>query len=338
MSSNREWIRGVIAHEDCGRVPYNFMFTPPAQRRLETHYGAGNLEDALGLPIRMNGCKSVKPLYASPAEFGETIRDEYRVTWTTSYVDRGSPVGRCLPEPDLSHYAFPDAAAPYRFEDLETWCPQNRQHYTIIFVGDLWERATFMRGMADLLVDLSCNPEFVEELLRGIADSILQTMAILFERFEFDGIAVSDDYGTQKAMLISPRHWRRFIKPRLSEIYSLAKSHGRTVFHHTCGNNVPIIGDMIEIGLDILHPVQPEAMDVFQLKREFGRDLTFCGGLRTQDLLPYGTAEEVRAEVRRLKREMGRGGGYILEPGISIQADVPLGNLFAMIDEARHGT
>ncbi|MDP6379954.1 MAG: uroporphyrinogen decarboxylase family protein, partial [Phycisphaerae bacterium] len=169
----------------------------------------------------------------------------------------------------------------------------------------------------------------------GIADRILATMEILFDRFEFDGIAVSDDYGTQKAMLMSPATWRKFVRPLLGEIYALAKAHGRTMLHHSCGNIRPIIGDMIDLGLDILHPIQPEAMDIYELKREFGKDLTFNGGLRTQDLLPSGTPEEVREEVRLLKREMGRGGGYILEPGIILQADVPLENIVAMIDETR---
>jgi uroporphyrinogen decarboxylase len=107
------------------------------------------------------------------------------------------------------------------------------------------------------------------------------------------------------------------------------------VFHHSCGDILPIIGDLVDIGLDILHPVQPEAMDLAVLKREFGPDLTFCGGVSTQDLLINGTPEHVRAEVRRLKREMGKGGGYILEPGITLQADVPVDNMVALIDEAR---
>ena len=91
------------------------------------------------------------------------------------------------------------------------------------------------------------------------------------------------------------------------------------------------------MGVDILHPIQPEALDVLELKRQFGDRLTFCGGLGTQDVLVNGSPQEIRKEVRRLKRDMGRGGGYVLEPGITIQADVPLGNMVAMIDEARQG-
>ena len=192
-----------------------------------------------------------------------------------------------------------------------------------------------MRGMENILLDLVLNPGFVDELLHCIAEYTLGTMEILFEKFEFDCIALSDDYGTQKSLLMSPADWRRFVKPHLVKIFEFAKSRGRTVFLHSDGNIYSIIGDLIDIGCDILHPVQPEVMDVFKLKREFGQDISFFGGIRTQDLLPRGTPEEIKNEVRKLKQVMGRGGGYIFSNGITIQADVPLDNLVAMIDEAR---
>ena len=335
MAGNKNWIRDTLARRETGRVPFNFSFSPPALEIVRKHYGRENIEDALDFPLRMAGCRSIKPLYAPPDQFGESIVDEFGVEWSTSDIDRGSPVGSALDEPDLSRYVFPDPSVHYRFDGLDAWCRKNADHYTILWVGDLWERATFMRGMENILLDLALNAEFVEALLRGLTDYILETMKILFERFEFDGIALSDDYGTQKAMLMSPDHWRRFIRPRLAEIYALAKKHKRAVFHHTCGNVTPIVGDLIDIGLDILHPIQPEAMDILALKREFGARLTLCGGVPTQELLPFGSPAEVRKEVRRLKREMGAGGSYILEPGITLQADVPLANLVALIDEAR---
>jgi uroporphyrinogen decarboxylase len=283
----------------------------------------------------MGGPRSVKPLYADPEDFGETVTDEFGVTWLTSRIDRGSPIGRCLPEPTLSGYRFPDPTQARRFEDLGAWCREQEGHYRVVWVGDLWERATFMRGMEDLLLDVALHSGFVEALLGGITDCIQHTMEIVFEQFEFEAIGVSDDYGTQKAMIISPESWRKLVRPCLARVYGLAKKHGRGVFHHSCGNIVPIIGDMIDLGLDVLHPIQPEAMDILHLKREFGRDVTFCGGIPTQNLLVTGTPDDVRREVQRLKRDMGRGGGYILEPGITIQDDVPLENMVAMIDEAR---
>ncbi len=333
--SNKEWIDKVILHLEERPVPYNFIFQPPARKKIEEFYGTAAVEEELNFPIRMNKPESIKPLYADPAVFGDTVRDEFGVVWSTNDLDRGSPIGPPLLEPDLSGFEFPDAGSPYRFEKLGDWCVKNKEHFTVIWVGDLWERATFMRGMEELLKDLILNPKFVEELLGHLADFVLQTMEILFEKFDFDAIALSDDYGTQQSLLISVSDWRRFIKPHLAEIYTFAKKHNRRVFHHSCGNVHSIIGDMIDAGLDILHPIQPEAMDVLKLKREFGADLTFCGGIGTQKLLPGGTVEEIRAEIRRLKEYMGVGGGYILEPGITVQGDVPLENMVAMIDEAR---
>ncbi|NCP32442.1 MAG: hypothetical protein COY42_03105 [Armatimonadetes bacterium CG_4_10_14_0_8_um_filter_66_14] len=331
---SREWIERTLRHEPSGPVPYNFSFSPPAQRLAESHYGTP-LEDRLDLPLRMVGPKSVKPLYADPGEYGETLADEFGVVWSTSERDRGSPVGPCLPESTLSGYTFPDPSAAYRFAHLDEWCALREGHYRLLWVGDLWERATFMRGMEALMTDVVLAPGFADALLRGLADYLLQTMALLFDRFAFEGIAVSDDYGTQQALVLSPTHWRKLIKPRLAEIYALAKQNGRTVFHHSCGNVTEIVGDLVDLGLDLLHPLQPEAMDLAWLKREFGKHLTFCGGVPTQTLLVHGCPEDVRREVRRLKTDMGGDGGYILEPGITLQADVPLENLIALIDEAR---
>jgi uroporphyrinogen decarboxylase len=314
------------------------MFSPPAQAALQRHFAAADLEEALALPIRMSAPATVKPLYADPWVYGDTLRDEYGVVWTASPIDRGAPVDPCLRNPDLKGYRFPDPAAEYRFAGLKDWCRRQGEHFTVLWVGDLWERATFMRGMQELLLDVALHPRFVRRLLEGIAGYILETMRILFTRCDFDAIAVSDDYGTQGGMILSPKDWGSLVKPLLAEIYSLAHKHGRAVFHHSCGSFLPVIPDLIEIGLDILHPIQPEAMDVLALKREFGRDLTFCGGLGTQRLLPLGSPEEVRREVRRLKQQLGRGGGYVLEPGITVQADVPLGNMLAMIEEAREGS
>jgi len=307
--TNKDWINRVLRHADDVPVPYNLPLSPPARGKLEQFYGTDDVEQFLDLPIRMAGPKSVKPLYASPAEYGSRATDEFGVVWSTSEIDRGAPVGPCITVPELAGYRFPDPAAPYRFEHLDEWCRQNARHFTILAVGDLWERATFM------------------------------TMHILSERFVFDGIFLSDDYGTQKSMLISPGTWRQLVKPRLARIFAKAKSAGKAVMLHSCGNVRAVVGDLVALGLDILHPIQPGAMDILALKREFGSRLTFCGGLGTQDLLINAGPNEIRSEVHRLKRRMGRGGGYILEPGITIQADVPLENILAMIDAAssEHG-
>lgn len=334
MTDNREWIKAAVRHRGTDAVPYNFLFSPPAARIAREQYG-DDLETRLGLPLRMMGTTAKKPLYADPREFGPTATDDFGVVWSTSPVDRGSPIGPCLKTPSLDGYVFPDPARPTRFAGLPEWCRKQQGHYRIIWVGDLWERATFMRGMEDLLLDVALHPAFVQALLERLTEYILRTIGILVETCDFECIAVSDDYGMQRSMVMSPEAWRTLVRPCLARIYALAKRHGRDVFHHSCGHIVPIVGDLIDIGLDILHPIQPEAMDIGLLKREFGSHLTFCGGVPTQTLLVTGTPDDVRCEVRRLKRDMGRDGGYILEPGITLQVDVPRANLVALIDEAR---
>jgi uroporphyrinogen decarboxylase len=334
MTRDEQWIKAVLQHQPGEPVPYNFTFSPLAQRRAEEHYGR-DLEDVLQLPMRMTGLNSVKPLYADPKDYGETVEDEFGVLWSTNPIDRGAPIRPCLKEPNLKGYSFPDPHEEHRFSGLTAWCTKERGHYRVIWVGDLWERATFMRGMENLLVDVLLDTGFVEELLDRLTTYILQTMEKILARFDFEAMALSDDYGTQNAMIISPSHWRRLIKPCVSRIYSLAKRHGRQILHHSCGNIIPIIGDLIELDLDILHPIQPEAMDIHSLKKQYGKYLTFCGGISTQGLLRTATPEKIKQEVRNLKRTMGVGGGFILEPGITIQADIPPANMFALIDEAR---
>ena len=207
--------------------------------------------------------------YADPTVYGVTIKDEFGVLWSTSNDTRGAPIKPCPIEPTLSNYKFPDASDSYRFKNIREWIKNNKKNYIIIVVGDFWERATSMRGMENILLDLVYNCTFVEKLLQRIKEYILETMEILFKRFEFDAISLSDDYGSQKSLIMSPLKWRKLIKPHLKNIYALAKKYGKTIYHHSCGNIYYIIGDMIEIGVDILNPIQSEAMDIFKLKKDF---------------------------------------------------------------------
>lgn len=337
LSVNQKWIKDTLSHKNNGSVPYHFDFTPPAKKRLEKYYNSIDLDNIIRLPIRWGSPKSIKPLYAAKGTYGSRLKDEFGVTWVVSDNDRGSPIP-CLHNPDLSNYRFPDPCQSYRFGDLEQWCKKNSEHYRLIWPGDLWERATFIRGMEDLLMDVMTDRKFVKGLLRGITDYYIETMKIINDRFEFEAFGLSDDYGTQKDLIISPNAWRDIVKPFLLEIGELAEKMGKDLMIHSCGNIYSIIGDLIEAGIDIIHPIQPETMDIYMIKREFGRAATFQGGLNTQELLPFGSPEEIREEINKLKNRMGKNGGFILEPGITVQGDIPLDNLIAMIDEAKKST
>lgn len=333
MNSAKELVRSAIEHRETEKVPYNFMFSPPAERTLKEYYGLEDLIAALDMPMYFFGARD-KPLYADPDIYGPTITDQFGVVWSTSKIDRGSPIGPPLKEADLSHYSFPPPDDPKRFARLDQEVSRRRDRFLVAVIGDLWERAGFMRGLMKLCMDVLDSPKFLEELLEKIKEYVISTLEHL-ARYRPDAVFLSDDYGTQTGLIIDPRDWRRLVKPRLGEIYDEAKRRNLVVMHHSCGNVREIIPDLIEIGLDILHPTQPEVMDIFSLKREFGADLTFCGGIGTQHLLPRAMPAEVRGTVRKTLDIMARGGGYILEPGITLQADVPVENMVAMIEAAR---
>ena len=184
-------------------------------------------------------------------------------------------------------------------------------------------------------MDLVLNKNFIKKLLIELTEYHLDTIKIICERFEFDAIGISDDYGTEKSLSISPSIWREYFKPCLTKIYDCAKRNNKKVVHHSCGNIYPLIGEMIEIGLDILHPIQPEAMDVYKLKKEFGKNITLWGGLGTQNLLPYGKIKEITDEIKKLKKELGKGGGYIFGVGLAVQADVSINRIIALINEVK---
>jgi uroporphyrinogen decarboxylase len=344
----RELVLAALRHEETERLPYNFMLSPPALRMLQEHLGLAERETEawIGSSLDLYGCRD-KPLYAHPDQYGPTITDQWGVVWSTSEVDRGYPLVHPLAVPGSAGFQpaavqpaavqpsdFPDPLEPQRWQGVDRSAARYPDLYRIAVVGDLWERANFLRGLDTLLLDLRENPGFVHALLDRIAAYNLATLQGIAP-FQPDGVFISDDYGLQRSLMMSPQDWRRFVRPHLARLFAAAQRHGCRTMLHTCGHVTEIVPDLIGIGLDILHPIQPEAMDIAGLKRDFGRDLTFCGGISTQQLMPNGTAEQVRAEVRRLATEMGRGGGYILEPGITLQADVPLANLVAVVEAAK---
>jgi uroporphyrinogen decarboxylase len=130
--------------------------------------------------------------------------------------------------------------------------------------------------------------------------------------------------------------WTKFFKKRLRKLYDAVHDAGLPVSIHSCGDISEIIPDLIEIGVNMITPLQAEALDFEFLKKEYGRDLTFWGGISTQKTMPYGTPEEVRSEIREKIKLMGKGGGYILAPSHELQGDIPLENMLAFIDEAQH--
>ncbi len=200
--------------------------------------------------------------------------------------------------------------------------------------GSHFEKAYFARGIENFLADMAAEPEAAKRFL----DDIIRRNLVMLENILscplLDGVLLGSDWGSQCDLLMSPDTWHALIRPGEQAEYDLIKAHGKHVWIHSCGNVVKIIPALIEMGVDVLNPVQPECMDIGMLKREYGRDLTFWGGLSTQRTLPYGTPEDVRREAREMKALLGANGGLIFAPAQELQADVPLANIEALRDVA----
>jgi len=149
-----------------------------------------------------------------------------------------------------------------------------------------------------------------------------------------DGVLLGNDWGSQRDLLMSPESWRTLLKPGAKKEYDMIHKAGLDVWVHSCGDIRKILPDLVEMGVDVLNPIQPECMDIYDLKEKYGDRLTFWGGISTQQTLPNGTPEDVRTETIKVTEAMSRNGGYLIAAAQGMQADVPFENLCALVDTA----
>jgi uroporphyrinogen decarboxylase len=241
---------------------------------------------------------------------------------------------------ELRGYAFPDPEDSQRFATLREQAEAAAVlGKAVVLAGPcagISEVYSWLRGYESYYVDLAANPDFVEYMLdRLVAFKCAYWERALAEVGDLvDVVIEADDLAGQETLLLSPRTYRRLIKPRHSRLFSFIKDQAPVkVFFHTCGAVRSLIGDFIEAGIDILNPVQVSAagMDLRELKREFGRDVVFWGGgVDTQGVLGSGTPGEVREDVRRNIDALAPGGGFVFAAVHDIQANVPPENIVAM--------
>jgi uroporphyrinogen decarboxylase len=331
----RERVWSTIRHVEPDRVPYHLSYTGPARAKLEAYYGTTDLDQVLDnhlvkyKPRRPDAWQEVCPDY---------WRDEFGVLWNrTVDKDIGVVDEVRLRERTLAGYTFPDAHDPLRYRDLPAFVAQNSDRFRVINIGfSLFERAWSLRGMANLMIDMLEAPAWVDELLDAIVAFDLGLIQEVV-RFDVDGVMFGDDWGHQRGLLFGGPLWRRFIRPRLAQLYSAVKQAGKVVLIHSCGKVQELFPELIELGLDVFNPFQPEVMDLYQVKKEFGRDLSFYGGMSIQKILPFGTPQQVRDEAHRLMDEIGRGGGFIIAPSHDMPGDIPLENMVAFAEAVMGG-
>jgi uroporphyrinogen decarboxylase len=351
--THRERVIAALNHEVPDRCPMQVSFTPEFADRLRADlqirgekvhnpHGGGNtyeLERALDQDLLLTSVGWANSYYQA----GETYIDEWGITWHAAPYATPFGVGHytetvARPLTDaasLSSYKAPDPRRPELYREAELLIGDFKDEYWIVgvTVTTIFETAWALRGYEQLMMDFVQDPDLAECILE-IPYRYHLTAAEKLVRMGVDMIWIGDDVGAQNAMLISPGHWRRYLKPRLANFIATLKGINPRlkVAYHSDGCIYSIIPELIEIGLDVLNPVQPASMDPVRLKREYGRKLCFWGSMDEQRTLPFGTPEDVSSEVLTRLRTLGANGGLILGPTHHVQLDTPMENFWAMIN------
>ena len=371
--THRERILAALTHQETDRLPLDLgssistTLTARSHERLRAYLG---LPTGVPAPVMAKRASTVVPdeailrrfdVDARPLLLGspdsrpdrgvseDVMVDEWGVTWVkhggSHYMNAYGPFYH-LDEPavqDLEKAAWPDPADLGRYRGLRERARElhEKSDYAVILnlpVGPV-HLCQFLRGYAEWLEDLLLHPAFAEGLLDRCVELWTQVASRALEEAGdyVDVVMYGDDIGTQRAPLLRPELYRRMVKPGHQRMADAVKRYGKPIFYHSCGSVYRLLPDLLDVGIDALNPVQVSAaeMDTTRLKREFGRHLTFWGGIDTQSVLPRGSVQEVREEVKRRIGDLAEGGGYVLSAVHNIQPEVPPENLVAMYEAAR---
>jgi uroporphyrinogen decarboxylase len=318
-------------------------FHPQTAARLGSllEIPAGFVPEAMGDDVRMTWVNNNYAMEGIIHPYdGESHVDFWGIQWTR----RGGfnqvthfPLAEASPE-EVLRYRFPAD----RLEDLlERMSP-------VVLAGDeyfigcdvspcVFEMYWRLRGMEQALLDVHMAPDLAQEMFRRCADFSVLLSKQACSRFDLDWLWAGDDVASQDSTILSPETFRELVKPNLARIFAVGKSRGIWTAYHSCGAVRTLIPDLIEIGLDVLNPIQCNCVDMnpLELKREFGSKLAFMGGVDTQGVLPFGTVDEVRRATADLIEGMTTdGGGYILAASHTVPPETPDENIFAMYAEA----
>ncbi len=357
--NSRERVLKTINREVPDRPPIFATLTPQAAKKLSDYHNLPYeepLDSMLSTRISHmdlltylgNDCVGIAGCAPNNFPTKELDNGILLNEWGMKFVDQGIyyefyeyPLANATSAEDIKNYNFPDPFAEGRFDEAQKTIDKFGKTHAI--VADLetafFETAWYLVGLEKLLMDMALGEEYVDILFDKVMEVNVPVGKKLIE-MGADILWAGDDFGSQKQMLIAPEMWRHYFKPRIREMIQEFKSVNSDIkiAWHSCGSIIPIIPDFIEIGLDILNPIQPLAaqMEPNFLKDSFGKELVFFGGIDIQDLLPHGTPEQIKAEVKRRNDILGKNGGYIIAPAHNIQDDTSIENIMAFFDAAKN--
>jgi uroporphyrinogen decarboxylase len=351
--NHRDRVNLALSHQAPDRCPLQVSFTPEFAdrlrreldirgRRIHNPHGGGNtyeLEMAIDEDLLLTSVGWANSYYQS----GESYADEWGISWRSQPYTTPFGVGYytemvnhpLADERVLAAYRAPDPNRPELYEEAARVLEKYKSEYYIVGVSvtTIFETAWALRGYDQMLVDFVTDPDLSDAIL-DIPYQYHLTAAKKLVEMGVDMIWMGDDVGMQTGMLISPRVWRRFFKSRMASFIGALKTINPQVkvAYHSDGDIRAIIPDLIEVGLDVLNPIQPACMDPALLKQQFGDKLSFWGSIDEQFTLPFGTPENVKNEVITRLNTIGKSGGLILGPTHHVQLDTPMENFWAMVN------
>ena len=372
--NGKERILTAVAHKEPDRVPMDFggsMVTSIhkiAYDKLKKHLNIlgdkkteiargrslvakvdAEVQDSLGIDTRMLIANSPDG-WASEMPAGDNrLIDEWGIEWHlpdgfSNYEIANSPLWGKVSPNDIKTYKWPDPYNIPGLKGLRKNAEALREATDKAIIANLalqiHTQSYFLRGFSDYLMDLVIQPSLVEAIMDGVLDVFVERAKIIMNEIGdlVDIVYVADDLGTQTGPLFSPEIYRKILKPRQMKLFEAIKNKNEVkILYHSCGSVVKFIDDFVDVGVDILNPVQVTAkgMNTEDLKKKFGHKICFWGGIDTQHVLPFGTPEEVREEVKKRIDDLAASGGYVVAPVHNIRPEVPPENIIAMVEAVR---
>ncbi len=344
MMTDLENFRATVEHRNPGRVFYYASFTPDLFRRVKEHIGSDNVAGHYGYWA---------PVWVGLARPADLPKLDFTKYWKDEKLPEGTYInGDGVAQVPSGFYHFWGYISPlrnakslseienYPLEDFTRWTGDHMKaavdkahaegRFTLGWVGHMYETAWQIRGYEQFLMDMIEQPAWAQCLLDRIAAQN-RIKATALARAGVDLIQCGDDVANQNAMMFQPDTWRQMMHSRWAATWKEVKgiNAATQIWYHSDGNIEGIVPDLVDAGLDILNPMQPECLDIEAVHRRFGKRLSFDGCIGTQSTMPWGSAADVRARVKHVIDKYGRSGGLILSPTHVLEPEVPLANIDA---------
>lgn len=344
--NHRENVIAALRRERFERIPWQLTLCESLQQEMIKRYGTANVAEVFDMPVEYielpPPSKKIDHarFHKNPEQL--TMIDEWGVGYkrgsVAHFLQFISPMADFDDPQQVWDYPFPDMDDPKRWEAARKQVEKAHAagRAAAYFALQVFEPAWYLRGLENMLMDFLCDEEMAAACMDKMTRAQCKTAKHAAE-IGVDIIMFGDDVGTQKALMMSIDTWRRWVKPATAATIAAAKAVNPDVIalYHSDGVIYDIIPELIEIGVDVLNPVQPECVDPVALKAQYGDRLSFWGTIGTQTTMPFGTPQEVRETVKHMIETVGKGGGLLVAPTHLLEPEVPWENIEAMIQAVK---